>query len=690
MKLPLYFFLPLVTALLSALAVQAQPEPIKFGKPDPKDFTAAPFVGDSAAAAVVLCDYGTTSFQLKGSSFQFLTERITRIKILKKSGYGVATVEVPLYHRGADEEKISALRGTTYNLVNGQVVKTKLDGSNTFVEERTTNVRIRKFTLPAVREGAVIEYAYSITSDFLFNFQDWTFQGDIPVRWSEYRAVIPEYFDYKMLMQRYHDLAVNTHEENAGQFMLHTDGGFNGDGASMSTSNGGSGHTAATNEVITSRVTSYRWVMKDLPAFREEPHMTTADDYRDRIDFELAGERMPGQAYHNVAGTWEKMNDELLSSDNFGHQLDGGNFLKDQTVPLATKYPEVVARVAAVRQVVMAAVRYDGHDRYSTDGSLRKAFDVHHGTSADVNLLLIAALRDAGIPAQPLLLSTRSHGRVNQMLPLLERFNYVVALVQLADGKDLLVDATEPLLPCGVLPARCLNQTGRLIMKKAQDGRWVDLSPAQRYVHYQQVALTLDAQGGLSGKVHDEHAGYAAAEERKELTRLGEKKYLTELTRPHSGWTVPKFAVVERENVAVPLSLDYEFTQPANDNSTAGTLYLSPLREFNTDQNPFRHDDRLFPVDFGAAQEETTMVTLTLPTGYELTEMPKPAVVELPDGGGRFLYNVASTTPGVVLLSSRLTLRKPVYSAEEYANLREFYRLMLEKQGEKLIIKKKA
>ena len=218
MKLPLRCFPAAVAAVLfSAFVAQAQPEPIKFGKPDPKDFTEAPFVGDSAAAAVVLCDFGTTSFQLKGSSFQLVTDRVTRIKILKKSGYDVATVEVPLYHRGSDEEKLSSLRGITYNLVKGQVVKTKLDGTNMFTEERTPNVRVRKFTLPDVREGAVIEYAYSVTSDFLFNFQDWTFQREIPVRWSEYRASIPEYFDYKMLVQGYHPLAVNTKEDNTGQ-----------------------------------------------------------------------------------------------------------------------------------------------------------------------------------------------------------------------------------------------------------------------------------------------------------------------------------------------------------------------------------------------------------------------------------------------------------------------------------------
>ena len=79
-------------------------------------------------------------------------------------------------------------------------------------------------------------------------------------------------------------------------------------------------------------------------------------------------------------------------------------------------------------------------------------------------------------------------------------------------------------------------------------------------MHYQQVALTLDAQGGLSGKVHEEHGGYAGADARQELTSLGEKKYLAELAAPHSGWTVPKLTVAERENVAKPLALDYEFT----------------------------------------------------------------------------------------------------------------------------------
>ncbi|RZK29017.1 MAG: DUF3857 domain-containing protein, partial [Hymenobacter sp.] len=272
-----------------------KPVEIKFGKPELADFQAKNFVGDSAAPAVVLYDYGVTRFRLNGLSFQMETERTTRIKILKKAGYDYATVEIPLYHHNSDEEKLNGLKGFTYNEVGGKIEKIKLDGTNMFSEDRTKNVRVRKFTLPGVREGAVIEYSYSVVSDFLFNLPAWTFQRDIPTRWSECRAVIPEYYDYKMLMQGYEPLALSEKEETTAQYMA-TERVQKADGTTMG--GGIVSHEGSTSEAIQARATSYHWAMKDVPALREEPFMTTADDYVARIDFELAGTKMPNSGYH--------------------------------------------------------------------------------------------------------------------------------------------------------------------------------------------------------------------------------------------------------------------------------------------------------------------------------------------------------------------------------------------------------
>ena len=157
----------------------------------------------------------------------------------------------------------------------------------------------------------------------------------------------------------------------------------------------------------------------------------------------------------------------------------------------------------------------------------------------------------------------------------------------------------------------------------------------------------------------------------------------------HDGWAVPRLAVANRDSMSKPVSLRYAFSRAGSGTEPVSTLYLSPLREFSEDDNPFRRSSRRFDVDLGVPQDETIMVMLQLPAGYELAEQPKNAVMALPDGSARFLYNVTATGQTVQLLS-RLSLRNTLYAAGQYADLRELYRLMRARQSEKLIIRKKA
>ncbi|GAB3870009.1 hypothetical protein GCM10028824_18010 [Hymenobacter segetis] len=658
MKHSLRYPAMLAALVLATLTARAQTEPIKFGKPDPGDFTAAPFVGDSAAA-VMLCDYGSSRVEMGANgSLQAITDRTTRIKILTKAGYGWATVEVPLFSMS---QKLVGLRGFTYNLTNGAVEKIKLEDDGKFTDDVTAHLRIRKFTMPNVREGSVIEFTYSVISDVSISLPDWTFQHAIPVRWSEYRVNFPDYFNYKTVMRGYLPLTVR--EQTQGSTIM--------------------GNRAT-------RTWLYRWAMRDVPALREEPYITTMNDYAASMDLELASVYVPGVGGKDYTGTWEKIDATLLQDKNFGLQLDQGGFMKDAVARLAfTPATTVEARAAAVHALVRDAVKYNGYETIYTSNPLRKTFgELHLGNAADINMLLIAALRVANVDANPVLLSTRSHGHLTTDFPLATRFNYVVAHVALPDGKDLLLDATEPLLPGGMLPERCLNQVGRLVMPDGKASRWLDLTPSQRRVHYQQVQLALTPEGALSGKVHEEYSGYAGATARAELEKVGEPKYRTQFAGKHTAWTVPSFAVSGRTNLLKPLVVDYEFAQPA-EQAAAGGLYLNPFSEFVAEQNPFRHETRTFPVDFGTSTEETMMMTLTLPAGYELAELPKPAVVDLPDNGGRFFYTIAATG-ATVNITSRLSLRKPVYAATDYQYLRELYRLMLTKQSEKLIIKARS
>ncbi|MVN78438.1 DUF3857 domain-containing protein [Hymenobacter sp. HMF4947] len=668
--------LPLATSAQVLAPPKVAPLPLQFGQPEAADFEAKNFVADSGAAAVVLCDFGTARFGSTAGNMNVISERTTRLKILKKAGYDYATVEVPLYHSGDASEKLSNLRGFTYlRGEDGKIVKTKLDASGVFEEKRSDYLRVLKFTLPHVQEGAVIEYAYTVTSSFFANFQDWTFQREIPTRWSEYRTSIPQVYHYKGLYHGYLPMATNEMSVGSVNMLLTnrvTSGVLTG--------------TEMGNASVNMSTEQHRWIIRNAPAFRREPYMTASDDYLARLTFELAGEQWPNEKYNDLSDSWPKKNKLLLSKEFFGQALQHVDFLEAAIDPLVAQYPDLPARAAAVRELVLKVVKYDGTNHYSASAPLKRSYELHRGTSADVNLLLIAALRQAGLSTLPLLLSTRQHGRVSQEYPQLDQFNYVVALVELPGQPDLLLDATEPLLPANVLPTRCLNTVGHTV-PAAGEGRWVSLVPSERYNHYQAVKLTLDAQGNLSGQVHEEHGGYAGLEAREKLQQLGEKKYLSELASTHPSWEVPNYIFSGQGEVTQPLALNYELRQPASTGKAAPELYLNPLEAFGERQNPFRSEQRTYPVDVGMLQQDIITLTLTLPPGYT-AELPKPATLLLPDKGGRYVYSATSPTPGTVQLLSRLTLDKPVYSAAEYAGLRELYRQMLAKQAEALVIKK--
>jgi len=46
----------------------------------------------------------------------------------------------------------------------------------------------KKFAFPNVREGSIIEYKYTMVSPYIFQLDDWKFQYEIPVKWSEFTA----------------------------------------------------------------------------------------------------------------------------------------------------------------------------------------------------------------------------------------------------------------------------------------------------------------------------------------------------------------------------------------------------------------------------------------------------------------------------------------------------------------------
>ncbi|MBM3416742.1 MAG: DUF3857 domain-containing protein [Bacteroidetes bacterium] len=201
MKLPLLLF----TVLITSAATGQSYNKIRFGDVAEKDFAAKIYSVDSSANAVIISDIGTS--KIEGNSkgwFSLVFKHHKRIHILNKNGFDLSNVSIRLFSTGDDEEKPEKLKAVTYNLENGKVVESKLDvKENVFKDKIDKNWGVKKFTFPNVKEGSIIEYEYTITSDFLSNLQPWEFQGAYPRLWSEYNLSVPEFMGYVFLTQGY-------------------------------------------------------------------------------------------------------------------------------------------------------------------------------------------------------------------------------------------------------------------------------------------------------------------------------------------------------------------------------------------------------------------------------------------------------------------------------------------------------
>ncbi len=619
-----------------------------------------PYPPDPTAEAVVLYDYADVRVQMKGNELCVVTKFHVRTKIRRKSAYARATI-VRALHKGEPGQRnqvIDELEGYTYNLVKGAVVTSKLDKSGVFVEKLSDRITVQKFTLPNVREGSVIEYTYTLYTPFAiaYNPETWTFQQHVPVLWSEIKAFIPNYCHYKIITSGYLPLAISENKPVPSNPLP----GSSVEGA-----------------------VQYRFVVKDAPAFQPEAYISTESDYVAKVYFELASYSFSDRRTQNVSMDWDDLDVTLVREPTFGGQLKVVSFLHDVAALLKKQHPDSLSRIEAACAYVSRTMKWNGADGL-TSYDLKRAWEARKGDAGDINLLLTGLLRELGFDANPVILSTRSHGRVNQSFALINKFNYVVAHISL-NGKDLLLDATDTYLRPGMLPRQCLNGTGRLI--HFTKGRFVSLLPADRLTEVVTAAFTLDDEGDLNGTINQACSGYKGLEQRTAFLREGQTKYVDAVRKDKPAWQIEHTTFANADSVTKPFTADYKLTIPEACQLAGERLYLRPMLTEGHTENPFKDPKRQYPVDFGVPIDETYMATITLPKGIQVEELPKSMVATLPNNGGRFTYQVTVVNNQVNVVS-RVSIRKPVYFVEEYPALRDFYDNILAKHAEQIVMKR--
>jgi hypothetical protein len=315
--------------------------------------------------------------------------------------------------------------------------------------------------------------------------------------------------------------------------------------------------------------------------------------------------------------------------------------------------------------------------------NVRKAFKEGKGDAGDINLALIAALRAADLGADPVVLSTRANGFPEELHPVLTDFNYVIARVEIS-GKVYLLDATDNLLPFGLIPEKCLNGKGRWL--DDIDSQWIKLEAPASEKSVTMMTMKVFPDGKLTGSLATSYFGYAAINERKALAEAAnEKEYANGKTRGYNLSSISDAVYENTKDVDKPFVVKYNFETEAFDAPNASQWLFNPFFASPWKENPFTAAQRFHPIEIGVPIEQRMIITIELPEGSVVQSLPENAGIALPDSGGKYLFQ-AKAEGNKVSMTSNFSVTRAQFDASEYQILKEFFARMIQTQATDIVI----
>jgi len=639
--------------------VTAQDHGFPFGKVTYRELDTK-YELDTATAALVIDEFGE-SYIDNSNNNNLLLEYHVKIKILTKAGLKYADVEIPLYKSNSKVETVHGVEASSFTLDGGSMRETKLEQKNIFTENSSKFWDVKKFAIPNVRVGSIIEFRYTLESPYIFNWRSWEFQSEIPKQHSEYWATIPGNYHYNISLKGFLKLSKNESELVRECF----------------TPGGG-------NKADCGR---YKWGMKDIPAFLEEDYMTAKKNFLSAVNFELSEIEYFDGRKDKITKEWKDAEQELKRDEKFGIQIRKGKDIMDSHVDVLTAgETDPLQKAQRIYNFVKEWYRWDDTFGFTSEFGIKKAFDKKLGNVGDINLSLIAALKYAELDVEPLILSTRSNGFPTDLHPVLSDFNYVVAKLNIND-KVYLLDAVDDFLPFGLIAERCLNGRGRVFGEK--ESYWYDLRPADKARQVSFISLKLDKSGEFTGTLQFTFAGYEGVRERKRLSGFSsEKDYINAFNEKLRSVEIKKYTIENADDLKKSLVVKLDVAIEGYDDLSASHFLFNPFMFDRWKENPFKSSERLYPVDFGPPLEEVVIFSLEYPEEFAVTDLPEKVGLALPSAGGRYIFDIQNTG-NKISLNSSLLIARTIYTSEEYHFLKELFSRVVSIQQTDLVFKRK-
>ncbi len=608
---------------------------------------------DPTAEAVVLFDIADARFEDRSYAFEIVYERSSRIKIFNESGLKWATIEIPFYQKGRICEEIQELEAFTYNVEDGSLTRTSLNLKTCYVEKKNDYWSVKKFAMPNVKPGSIIEYRYKLRSQYLFEFRDWTFQAEIPVIYSRFSTRMIPFYQYVWQLQG---------AEKLDSYQEYDEGGLQSSKGKIKYKN-----------------IRAEFVMKNVLAFKVEEYLTTPDDYIIKLNFQLSKIIYTDGSFLDVISTWPELVKKFLYEPNFAGYIKKSESMASKTFNLdALSTKSATERFDTVINYVKSNYKCNIYDGKYTSQSVTDFTKEKQGNVADVNLFTIGLLNAVGINAKPVLLSTRNHGKIQTEYPFVDAFNYVVILADI-DGKPVLTDATNVNCSNNRIPTKCINGSGLIIQKDLTE--WVPLQPQTISKIRSTIGLNYE-NGNFKAKVQTSAFEYEAVALRD---RFGNDTKVLKKHLERKGYQIEDDHIRITNASATKSPYNYSFETDYKPLIMSDKMFVSPFLAESLIENPLKQISRTYPVDMIYKLHNSFTSQIQIPFGYKIEKIPVNRNID------NDLFQMDYTVTQVndkMMVSLNYLFKKTVYNSSEYENIKSFFAEIVNKGTEKFVFTK--
>ncbi|MGG5210439.1 transglutaminase domain-containing protein [Chryseobacterium sp. MIQD13] len=620
-------------------------DPPKF---DNADLSKVKSTLDENAPAEIL--YKSVHFNIDTSTGNLKKNVFYRVKIYDKDkAEDWLNLEIPLFkNAGGDEETLSKMKAFVYNLENGAAASTKVDKSSKYKSKESKYTTITKFAFPNVKNGSVIEYQYEVLSPFLYSVPQIIIESDAPSLYTEYILDSPSHIAYN----------VNYTGSLAPKYRM-----------------------VEEKTMYGMPFKTYRFGYENLKGFKTEKFVKNDRNYRTKVSAELHSTNF-GQL-KMYSSSWEEIKEKLYKDDDFGEELKKTKLAKENVTSIISGLNSDTEKADAIFKYVKNTFTWNKDRGVYTEDGIKKLVETKTGNAAEINLFLIMMLREAGLKADPLVISTVDNGLINLVSPSIVGMNFVIAAVKIKD-RYYLYDATAKQGSVNNLPPRDWNQYGVLMAK--EKATLLQMENATTSFNYLTTEAKINEDGSISGTYTDKDTGSYAMFVKESYDENAEK-YKKQYKDNYS----IDFTGIESKALE---NGDFESTMKfTSDNlidKVGKKMIINPMLFLNKNSNEFdQTDERKYDIDFISSFTKVKKVTLEIPEDYTIEAMPKSKKIVTQDKEIEYSY-IAEQKGNKLEIISTTKIVSPDYPKEYYPAFKQIWETASKSENQVISLIKKS